>query len=216
VDAAARYIDLAGGADAALHKAQQAYDAADYRWVAQLLNHLVFFDPDNAGAKSLLATTYDQLGYQAESGPWRDVYLTAAYELRHGPPEQGLDIASTVDVLRRTPVQRFFDAMAVRLNGPDAEGVKLSVKIEFTDLEESYLLQIGNSVLRHRLSLPKDQADATLKLTHEWFILVLTGKAQLQDLLFSEEIELEGSKIDLARFFSLLDKPEARFNIVTP
>jgi alkyl sulfatase BDS1-like metallo-beta-lactamase superfamily hydrolase len=39
---------------------------------------VVFAKPSNREAKSLLAACYDQLGYQAESGPWRDGYLSAA------------------------------------------------------------------------------------------------------------------------------------------
>ncbi len=214
--AAERYVDLVGGPDAMLQNAQAAYDSADYRWAAELLNHLVFAEPGNTGAKSLLAATYDQLGYQAESGPWRDVYLTAAYELRNGPPEKGLDIASMEDVLRQTPVRRFFDSMAARLNGPDAEGVELRVNFVFTDLGESYLLDISNAVLHHWPSNPDAEASATLKLTHGMFIHMLTGKAGLKDMLLSDELELEGSKLDLVKFFSLFDKPEGRFNIVIP
>jgi len=216
VEAGQRYVALAGGAEALLAKAQTAYDEAEYRWAAELLNHLVFAEPGDTEARALLAACYDQLGYQAESGPWRDVYLSAAFELRHGPPEQGLNVAAMVDVLRQTPVQRFFDSMAVRLNGPKAEGVELSVNFVFTDLGESYLLDIGNAVLHHRPSGPDASADATLKLTHEMFLAMLTGQAGLKDLLLSDDIELEGSTLDLLQFFSLLDKPDGRFNIVTP
>jgi len=214
--AAKRYVDLAGGADAMLVNAQTAYDTNDYRWAAELLNHLVFADPENVGAKSLLAASYDQLGYQAESGPWRDVYLSAAYELRNGPPKEGLNIAAMEDVLRQTPVSRFFDSMATRLNGPDAESVDLSVNFVFTDLDESHLLEISNSVLHHRPSSPDAEASATLELSHEMFIQMLTGKAGLKDMLLSDELELEGSKLDLIKFFSLFEAPEGRFNIVTP
>jgi alkyl sulfatase BDS1-like metallo-beta-lactamase superfamily hydrolase len=215
-EAGRRYIELMGGAAAVLDRARSAHDAGEYRWVAELLNHLVFTDAGNSEARALLAATYDQLGYQAESGPWRDVYLTAAYELRHGPPEQGLQIAMMEDILRQTPVERFFDSMAVRLNGPDAEGVDLSVNIVFTDLGESYLLDIGNAVLHHRVSTPDAEASATLMLTHGIFIRMMTGNAGLKDLLFSDELELKGSKLDLMKFFSLFEKPEGRFNIVTP
>jgi alkyl sulfatase BDS1-like metallo-beta-lactamase superfamily hydrolase len=211
-----KYVELAGGADALIDKARRAFDAADYRWSAELLNHLVLSDPSNADARSLLAASYDQLGYQSESGAWRDVYLTAARELRHGPPETGLNIALMEDVLRRTPVRRFFDSMAARLNGPDAEGVELSVNFVFTDLGETYLLDIGNAVLHHRPSNPDAEANATLRLSHDMFIRMLTGQAGLKDLLLSDEIELEGSRLDLLKFFSLFDKPEGRFNIVTP
>jgi alkyl sulfatase BDS1-like metallo-beta-lactamase superfamily hydrolase len=104
----------------------------------------------------------------------------------------------------------------VRLNGPDAEGVDLSVNFVFTDLGESYLLDIGNAVLHHRPSTPDTPADATLKLTHGVFLAMLTGRAGLKDLLLSDDIELEGSTLDLLQFFSLLDKPDGRFDIVTP
>lgn len=214
--AAHRYVELAGGADAMLGAARVAYDGADYRWAAELLNHLVFAAPGNTDAKSLLAATYDQLGYQAESGPWRDVYLTAAFELRNGLPEQGLNIATMEDVLRMTPVPRFFDSMAARLNGPDAEGVELRVNFVFTDLNESYLLDISNAVLHHWPSNPDAEANATLRLSHEMFIQMLTGKAGLKDMFLSDQLELEGSKLDLVKFFSLFDKPDGRFNIVTP
>ena len=120
------------------------------------------------------------------------------------------------DVLRQTPVRRFFDSMAARLNGPDAEGVELRVNFVFTDLGESYLLDISNSVLHHWPSNPDTDADATLNLTHGMFIQMLTGKAGLKDMLLSDELGLEGSKLDLVKFFSLFDKPEGRFNIVTP
>ena len=215
-EAGRRYVDSMGGAGTVMEQAQGAFDAGEYRWVAEILNHLVFAEPDNHPAKTLLAATYDQLGYQAESAPWRDVYLTAAYELRHGAPDQGLNVAAMEDVLRQTPVPRFFDSMAVRLNGPDAEGVGLSIRIDLTDLDESYLLEIENAVLHHRISRPGEAADAVLTMTHGLFIRMLTGRAGLKDLLLSDELETEGSQLDLLRFFSLFDKPQGRFDIVTP
>jgi alkyl sulfatase BDS1-like metallo-beta-lactamase superfamily hydrolase len=120
------------------------------------------------------------------------------------------------DILRATSVSRFFDSMAVRLNGPDAANVELSVKILFTDLEESYLLDIENAVLHHRPSKPDAQADASLSLTHELFVQMLTGKAGLKEMLLSDQLEVDGSTLDLLRFFSLFDKPTGSFNIVTP
>jgi alkyl sulfatase BDS1-like metallo-beta-lactamase superfamily hydrolase len=138
--------------------------------------------------------------------------------LRHGPPEAGLNVAAMVDVLRQTPVQRFFDSMATRLNGPEAEGVELRVDFVFTDLGESYRLDVDNAVLHHGplAAGAETGANATLRLTHEMFLAMVTGKSGLQDLLLAEDIELEGSKLDLLKFFSLFDKPEGRFDIVTP
>ena len=216
VEAGKRYVESMGGAQAVLSKAGLAYEAAEYRWSAELLNHLVMTEPGNVDARMLLAQSYDQLGYQAESGPWRDVYLSAAYELRHGPAEKGIDISIMKDILNETPVVNFFDSMAVRLNGPDAEDIELSVNIFFTDLGESYHLNIENAVLHHRVSLPDKEADATLKLTHDLFIRMLIGQVGLKETLFSDDLEVEGSTVALLRFFSLFDKPKGTFNIVTP
>jgi len=119
-------------------------------------------------------------------------------------------------LLRRTPVERFFDTLAVRLNGPDAADEDYRVIIEFTDLGQSYRLEIENAVLHHRPADPGDEADARLMLTHEMFVAMLTGKAGLREMLTSDELEVEGSVLDLVGFFSLFDKPEGRFNIVEP
>ncbi|MBZ2168280.1 alkyl/aryl-sulfatase [Marinobacter sp. F4216] len=225
-DVARRYIEMMGGAEAVLKKSKQQFasaaelDAADgrdtYRWLAELLNHLVFAAPDNGEARELLAKVYDQLGYQAESAPWRDFYLSGAFELRHGAPEEGIKPAMMREVLIHTPVSNFFESMAVNLNAEAAEGEHLTIKVTFTDLEESYLLTLQNSVLHNQPVDSSTPADAGLSVTRPMFVDILVGNAGLKELLFSDEINFEGSKLDLMRFFSLLDKPEGRFNIVTP
>ena len=216
VEAGRRYVELAGGADAMLQKARDAYERGDYRWTAEMLSHLVFAQPDNAAAKSLLANTYDQLGYQAESGPWRDVYLAAAYELRHGVPSEMVDIATMGEVLRRTPVDKFFQSLSVRLDAEKAEGVDMSVAVTFTDLQQSYLLSVRNSVMHHRETAAPVAANASLLLTRELFVRMLTRDAGLRETLTSDELEVEGSVLDLVRFFRLFSNPDGLFNIVTP
>ena len=65
-----------GGAEAVLEKAREAYDQGEYRWVAEVVNHVVFAEPDNTAARELQADTLEQLGYQSEAGTWRNLYLT--------------------------------------------------------------------------------------------------------------------------------------------
>lgn len=211
-----RYVEMMGGADAVLSQAGQYFDRGDYQWVAQVLNHLVFSDPENKKAKSLLARTYDQLGYQAESAPWRDVYLTGAYELRHGAPEKGIDMSILKNVFMKTPVSYFFDSMAVRLNGPKAEGKRITVNIYFTDLKERYELILENSVLHHKKVGPGSTADVFITTTHDLFIRMLVGQTGLKETLFSDDLSVEGDKFDLLQFLLLFEKPSGTFNIVTP
>ena len=111
-----------GGADALLAKARQSYAEGNYRWVAQVVNHLVFADPENEAARSLQADALEQLGYQSESGPWRNFYLSAAKELRDGVLDLPAPKTVSPDTIRATPLDMFFDLLAVRLIGPKAAG----------------------------------------------------------------------------------------------
>jgi len=131
-----------------------------------------------------------------------------AYELRHGAPDKGVNVAGFYDVLKQTPISRFFDSMAVRLDGPAAEGENLVVNIVFKDINESYVLTVENSVLHHKKGDPDPDADATLTLTHDLFLKMAIGKAGVKDTIFSDDLETSGSRIDLVRFFLMFDKPK--------
>jgi alkyl sulfatase BDS1-like metallo-beta-lactamase superfamily hydrolase len=216
VESAARYMELMGGADKVLQAAADAYAEGEYRWAAELLNKLVHADPTREDAKRLLADAYDQLGYQAESGPWRDVYLTAAWELREKGERLQTDLSDAIDMLRATPVPYFFDTMAVMLDGPAAEGRRDKLKLHFTDRDETYLLELENSVLHHRAVVEDTEADISVRLTHTLFLDLLTGRASAADLFGTDDLEIEGGKVALVRFLSLFGKPNPVFNIVTP
>lgn len=215
-ESAKKYVEFMGGAENVLSKARESFSKGEYRWSAEVLNHLVFADPENKEAKSLLAATYEQLGYQAESGPWRDVYLTGAYELRNGKGDKVIDIAAAYELLQQTPITKFLESMAARLNAPKAEDKELKINVVFTDLNESYVLDLENSVMHHKNIEPDPKANATVRLTHALFLKMSIGQIGISDLVLSDDIEFEGSKLDLISFFSLFDKPVGDFNIVTP
>ncbi|ABZ75834.1 beta-lactamase domain protein [Shewanella halifaxensis HAW-EB4] len=213
---AIKYVELMGGADKVMAATQVAVDSGEYRWAAELINHLVVSDDDNDRAKALLALVYDQLGYQAESAPWRDVYLTAAYELRHGSPEKGIELASMKQILLQSPLDNFMQSMATRVIGPEVFGEEFVFNINFIDLDKNYLLSLKNAVLHHKLAPKSASANATLNISHELFVDLIIGNAGVKEVLFSDELTIEGSKLDLVSFFSSLDKPKGVFNIVTP
>ena len=106
-----------GGTKRVLEVARASYDAGEYRWVATLLNNLVFAQPDNGEARELLAKTYDQLGYQAESGPWRNFYLTGALELRQGANKVVYPLNVSAQVLDMTGLEELLDLLAVQIDG---------------------------------------------------------------------------------------------------
>lgn len=214
-ESAKRYMALAGGADRALQAAQAAFDKGDYRWAAELLSHVVFADSGNKAARELLARTYEQLGYVAEAATWRNSYLSAAAELRQGPPKQGVDRSGFIDMLTQTPVERFLEAMAAGLDGPAAEGKDTKINLVFSDTGESFQLWLENAVLHHRKAAPAADANATLTLTKPIFVKMMAGTAGVKDTLLSDQLSVDGSKIDLVRFLSLIDKAPGTFPIVT-
>lgn len=214
-ESAKHYLELIGGADKAVAAAQIAFDKGEYRWAAELLNHAVFGQPDHKGAKELLARTYDQMGYMAEAATWRNSYLTAAAELRNGPPKKGINRASFIDMLAQTPTERFLEAMSAGLDGPAADGKNHKINLVLSDSKESYVLWIENAVLHYKKAAPSADANATLTLTKGIFIKMMAGTAGIKDTLLSDDLKIDGSKIDLVRFFSLIDKAPGTFAIVT-
>jgi alkyl sulfatase BDS1-like metallo-beta-lactamase superfamily hydrolase len=213
--AAKKYVEYMGGADAVMQKAKADFDKGDYRWVAMALKHVVFADPSNKEGKELLADTYEQMGYQAESGPWRSIYLQGAYELRHGVPDAGgIDTASP-DTIRAMPPELLFDYFGVRLNGPKAEGKKLALNIDFTDLKQKYALVIENGVLNYKKRFV-DDADATVTLKKETLDNIELKTTTIDQAIASGDMKIDGSKAKFDEFFAMLDTFPFWFNIVTP
>lgn len=215
IEEAQHYVGFMGGSADVLKKAQASYDKGDYRWVAEVLNHVVAAEPSNTAAKALLAQAYDQLGYRSESSAWRNAYLTGAWELRHGAPKQGVDLAAASTLLENTGPEQFVQMFQVGLNGPKAEEVELTLNLTFRDLKENYVLTVRNAVLHARKAPPAKEASATLSLTRPMLVKILTRQAGLKDLLGSPDLSVDGSLLDLVRFFSLIDKPDPVFPIVT-
>jgi alkyl sulfatase BDS1-like metallo-beta-lactamase superfamily hydrolase len=141
-------------------------------------------------------------------------YLTAA-ELRNGPPKKGVERAQLIDMLMQTPIERFLETMARGLDGPAAEGKDLRVNLVLTDTQQSYALWIESAVLHFKKAAPDATANATLTLTKPIFIKMMAGTASVKDTLLSDDPKIDGSKIDLVRFFTLIDKAPGTFQIVT-
>ena len=181
-----------------------------------LLNHLVFAEPGNDGARGVLADTYDQLGYQSESGPWRDFYLTGANELRGST--RGLDqqTLTPIDIVSSMPTELFFDALAVRLNSEKAAGNDSVLNFVFSDIGETHVIELGNAVLHHTLGQPHPDADTTVTLTRDTWNRLIARQTTLQKEILGGGIEVEGSVIGLVQFFAMLDEPNPSFGIVLP
>jgi alkyl sulfatase BDS1-like metallo-beta-lactamase superfamily hydrolase len=214
-DAGKRYVEIIGGADALLDKARQAFDQGDYRWVAEVVNHAVFADPDNQDAKNLQADALEQLGYQSESGPWRNFYLTAAKELRDGVAVLPTPNTASADSVRAMSPELFWDYLAVRLNGAHAGDRQITINVSFPDLQANYALMVRNGALTHRNGA-HDAADVSVTIDRSQFNDVILGQTTLPDQISAGTAHVDGNVDALHEFIGLLDTFDFWFNIVTP
>lgn len=212
VEAGKKFVEYAGGADAVLAKAQADFDSGEYRWVAEAVNHVVFADPDNTDATSLLAAAYEQMGYQAESGPWRNFYLAGATELRNGVTKVATPNAAQKGLVASMTVTMFLDALAVRLNGPNAAGAAGIIHLFVED--DGYTLELSNGTL-HNHAGATGEADATIRMPRTALDTILTGGA-IPELVAQGIVTLEGDPAPVQALLTNLDTFEFWFPIVTP
>jgi alkyl sulfatase BDS1-like metallo-beta-lactamase superfamily hydrolase len=211
---AKKYVEYMGGEAAVLKRAMADFDKGEYRWVAKALKHVVFANPNSTTAKNLLADTYEQLGYQAESGPWRGVYLQGAFELRNGVPQSGGINSASPDTIKAMPPEMLFDYLAVRLNGLKAAGKKLGLNLTFTDLKKEYGLAVENAVLNHGKPLAKP--DATVTLSKTTLDAIQLKETTLEQAIARGDVKVDGRREALGELFGLLDTFPSWFNVVTP
>jgi alkyl sulfatase BDS1-like metallo-beta-lactamase superfamily hydrolase len=211
-----RYVEFMGGAEAILEKASQSMQRGEYRWVAEVLYHLVFAQPDNGPAKQMLAEAYQQLGYQSESGPWRDIYLSGALELLSGTADQHYDPEFGRAFVQQVPLEQFMKALSVRLDGEKAEGERLVLNVLFTDQQQNFVLTVRNSVMHYKETPAAANADVSIALSKNLFVEILLGQVGIQQLLTTDELAVDGSVLKLLKFFSLMGESNDNFNIVTP
>jgi alkyl sulfatase BDS1-like metallo-beta-lactamase superfamily hydrolase len=212
--AAKKYVEYMGGEAAIIKRAKVDFAKGEYRWTAEALKHVVFANPKSQAGKELLADSLEQLGYQAESGPWRGVYLMGAYELRNGVPKMGGINTATPDTIKAMPPEMLFDYLAVRLNGPKAAGKKIGLNIDFTDLKKQYGLAVENAVLNY--GKPLAQADAKLTMSKATLDSIQLKEMTLEQAVARGDLKIDGKREAFIEFMGLLDTFPFWFNIVTP
>ena len=215
-ESAAKCVEFMGGAAAVIAKARESFAKGEYRWVAQVLNHVVFADPANIEARTLAADALEQLGYQAESAPWRNAYLVGAGELRNGPPANPGAVPFSADTIRAMTLDMYFDFLGIRLNGPKAAGKKLTLNWNFTDTGDQYLLELENGVLVYTKGKQAADADATLNLTRAVLDAVALQQTAFPKELAAGTVSITGNPAAFGQLMGLMDTFDRVFPIVTP
>jgi alkyl sulfatase BDS1-like metallo-beta-lactamase superfamily hydrolase len=207
----ARFVEFMGGADAVTAKARESFDKGDYRWVATVMNKVVFADPSNKAARELEADALEQLGYQTENPTWRNEYLMGAFELRNGVPKgKGINTATPDAVAAMSP-DMLLDYLGIRLNGPKADGKHTVINWNLGD-GSKYGIELRNSVLIYTEGVTLANPDATLTMGKNDFTRLLMGGAQAP----LDADKISGNNQKVSELLALLDTFDPMFNIVTP
>jgi len=229
--AGTKYVELVGGPVVLLEEAIKSFDKGEYRWVAEIVNHLVFADPSvynsfskgvnsddlRMKAKWLLADAYEQMGYQAESGPWRNFYLAGASELRNGVPEANFSTMSP-DMVAGMPIDLLLDYMAMRFTGSEGENAEMSYNYNLTITDEdneTYYLILKHGVLTPRkVDEFNDEKAIEVNLAREEFLELCFNAGQ--DNFQTDDPYLEAQPVEFQNFLLALDPISYWFNIVEP
>jgi len=196
IEAGTNYVEFMGGADEVLRRAQECFDRGEYRWVAQVENHVVFADPTNQAARHLQADALEQMGYQSESATWRNAYLMGAKELREGSPKQGR--IPTRDMSQAMQAEHLIDLIGVRYD-PAAFGyAPLTINLHVTDLDEHHVLGIGRSAIHHRAGAVDSGADAVLRIDRASLIRLLANTST------ADGLDIDGNAEAVRQFFRTL------------
>ena len=182
-------VYMGGDTQKILEMAVRDYNRGEYQWVAEITYILIYADPEmndpnTRKAQLLCADALEQLGYQTESGTWRNAYLTAAQELREEGRITGAKILqSNGDALRIMAPNLMFDLMGIRLDSMEAQklnnGNDIKIGFIFTDAGvENYLVTVRGGVLlyyRGNNVLQNETPGLTLTLPRAALAMLVNG-----------------------------------------
>src|SRR4051812_14820937 len=216
IESGKKYVQYMGGAAALLERANKDFANGEFRFVAQAVSHLVFAEPDNQAARALLADTFEQLGYGAESATWRNAYLFGAQELRQGMPKAPPRPPMPRETLAALRTGQLWDVLGVRLNGPKAEGKHIVLNWNFTDTNESFVLTLQNCALTYLEHAQSPAADASFTLARSVLDEVIAKQTSFPEAVAIGKVKFTGNAMRLAELMGLMDEFPRMFEIVEP
>ena len=216
VETARKMLEYMGGAAAVLARARGDLTKGEFRFAAQVLAHVVFAEPGNIEARGLLADAFEQLGYLSESATWRNAYLFGAHELRLGMPAVPARSPVSLDTVMAMRTSQFFDYLAVRLNGPKAEGRHIILNWRFTDTSETFVLNLENGALTHSAGRQDPMAHVSLRLNRSTLSTIMQQTVTFAEAIAAGSIVVTGDATKLAELMGLIDEFKRMFEIVTP
>ena len=207
------YVSMMGGAEKILAKADELHGRGEDLQAMELLNKLVYAEPDNVAARQLLADVFEQIGYQKESSSVRNAFLAAALDLRSGMPSAPAP-ALGGDILRSLTTEQLLDLAAIQLDSEKAEGQSFTLNLVIPDIGEKFVVELSNATLTHIKGMQAGSPDATLTVDRGDLLPLLAGMVPMETLIKSGKARLDGDGAALARLRGLLVSFKPDFEIM--
>jgi alkyl sulfatase BDS1-like metallo-beta-lactamase superfamily hydrolase len=208
------YVEMMGGRDKIIAKGQELYDSGDYRLAQEILNKLIFAEPQNQAAKDLLADVFEQIGYQQENPGLRNSFLAGAFELRSGIPDGASPKTAGPDMIRAMSTELFLDFLAIRMDGREAEDKTFTMNLITPDNDERFTIELSNATLTNIEGHLADDADLTITVNRTDLETVMAGQAKFDSLIEEGKAKLEGDRQPYETLKSLLVNFELGFEIL--
>ena len=209
-------MEYLGDTDKVLQMAKEDFDKGEYQWVAEVTNTLVFADPSNTDARLLCADALEQLGYQAESGPWRNEYLTAAQELRHGNANFTASTKSTGSMIKALSAPMLFDYMAIVMDKAALADYDFIMNVSLPDVGEQHMLRVKNGVILVYANTLSEEADVSITCPKDALFAILTNNRET----VAQAVRVEGRAELLALMMEHMNQFPINgtnpFNIIEP
>jgi alkyl sulfatase BDS1-like metallo-beta-lactamase superfamily hydrolase len=213
-DSAPLYVEMMGGAAEIISRGQTLHDDGQYRLAMEILNKLVYAQPDNSEAKDLLASVFEQLGYQYESASMRNVFLSSAQELRNGAPAVAAARGTSPSLARAMTTTQWWDAVATRVDSGLADGTNFTMNFSSPDTQQNFVVEMSGGTLSNIEGYLSDDADVTITMNRSDLETVIMGQETLASQLQAGVGTVTGDQAVLLQLASVLVTFNSSFEVM--
>ena len=213
-DSAPLYVEMMGGPEPIIKKGQELYSEGKYRHAMEILNKLVFAEPENQVAKDLLADVYEQFGYQQESPSVRNSFLSGSYELRNGIPSGASPKTSGPDMISAMTTELWLDFLAIRLDSKKADGTEFIINMMTPDNGEKFVVELSNATLTNIVGFQAEDADLTITIDRADLEKTMMGVVSMDEQIKSGKAKLVGDREPIDQLKSMLVQFDIGFEIL--
>jgi alkyl sulfatase BDS1-like metallo-beta-lactamase superfamily hydrolase len=203
-DSAPLYVEMMGGSAKIIAKGEELMAQGKYMHATEILNRLVFAEPQNRAARRLLANAYEQLGYRAESTSVRNSFLQGAFELRNGLPGGVPPRSMGPDVVSAMSTEQWLDFIGISVDPKRAEGMKFTINLVTPDNGEKYAIEMSNATLTNIKGLLAKNPDLTVTVNRSDLNQVMMGQATFDDLIAAGKAKFEGDRSGFDQLRSII------------